>query len=749
VRKLTSGGGWQAIRYALRKGREVGYLRLWRAMTSKNACKTCALGMGGQLGGMRNEAGRSPEVCKKSLQAMAADMRGRIEPRFFETYSLAQLKGFSPRELEMAGRLTEPIYAGPNDTHYRTIAWGEAYERIAAKLKQTEPERSFFYSSGRSSNEAGFLMQLLARVYGTNHVNNCSYYCHQASGVGLKDSVGTGTSTVTLDDLESCDLLFLIGGNPASNHPRLMTSLMKMRARGGHVIVVNPVRELGLERFKVPSNLGSMLRGSEIASLYLQPVIGGDIALLAGLSKVVLDSGREDSDFIANHTTGFEGIREMVRDLDWTLIEEHSGVPREQIEIAAQMYLGSARTIFGWTMGITHHEHGVENVQWIANLALLRGMIGKPGAGLMPIRGHSNVQGLGTIGVTPALSQAALEGLAKLGVPVPRFAGYDTMSAMEAAGRGEIDFAFCLGGNLFGANPESSFAGEALGKVETLVYLNTTLNTGHAHGRGQETFILPVKARDEESEATTQESMFNYVRLSDGGRARHAGLASEVEIISQLGERVAPEAPFDWPNLKHHDAIRGLIARLVPELKPIEDIGRSRKEFHVQGRVLHEPVFNTPDGRASFRPHGLPTHPRLEPRQLRLMTVRSEGQFNTVVYEEEDLYRGQDRRDVILVNPLDLQALGFTPDQPVDVLSTTGRICGVLIRPIDIARGCALMYYPEANVLIPRRVDPRSRTPSFKSALIEVRPSEQAAMPDPGIIRLDSVRGSRSGMRSC
>ena len=312
MRKLKSGGGWQAIRYSLVKARQLGPLKFWRAMRSKNACKTCAVGMGGQLGGMVNEAGSFPEVCKKSIQAMAADMQGRIEPRFFETYSLDQLSALSPRELELLGRLADPIMAGPDDTHFRVVGWDEAFDALGKALKAAKPERTLFYASGRSSNEAGFLLQLLGRAHGTNHVTNCSYYCHQASSVGLKESLGTGTATVSLEDLDKCDMVFVIGGNPPSNHPRLMTELMEVRRRGGKVVVVNPLKELGMVNFKVPSRLKSMLFGSEIASTFVQVGIGGDIALMTGIAKRILEAGAADDDFIAACATGFDELNTQV-----------------------------------------------------------------------------------------------------------------------------------------------------------------------------------------------------------------------------------------------------------------------------------------------------------------------------------------------------------------------------------------------------------------------------------------------------
>lgn len=747
VKMPKSGGGWQAIRYTLRKGREVGFWRLWRAMRSRNACKTCALGMGGQKGGMVNESGHFPEVCKKSLQAMTADMGGRIAPEFFEAFSVEQMQTLGPRELELAGRIVDPIILSPGATHYRSVSWEEAFAHVATAMRETEPERAFFYASGRSSNEAGFLLHLLARCYGSNHVSNCSFYCHQASGYGLRESVGIPTATVSLNDVEKCDLLFLIGGNPASNHPRLMGQLVNLRARGGKVIVVNPVRETGLVAFKVPSNVKSMLLGSEVASQYVQPTIGGDIAFLVGLAKALLDSGREDRDFIRTHTEGFAEVEAFVRDTTWDVIEAHSGVPHAEIETAAIAYAGSNRTIFAWTMGITHHVHGVENVQWIANLALLRGMVGKLGAGLLPIRGHSNVQGMGSVGVYPQMSRAAIERFGELGLSIPAHKGHDTLAALEAAYRGEFDFALCLGGNLYGASPDAGYVSDALKELSTLVYLSTTLNTGHAHGLGKTTLILPVRVRDEESQLTTQESMFSYVRVSDGGPARFEGPKTEVEILAEIARRsLENPTPIDWSLLKDHDEIRRLIARIVPNLEQIAEVGQNKAEFQIPGRNLNEPNFQTPSKRARFLSHPIPKSPELAENQLRLMTVRSEGQFNTVVYEEEDLYRGQDRRDVILLNPEDMKRLHILPDQPVQIENESGSMA-VLARPFDIAKGCALMYFPESNVLIPRMSDPKSRTPAFKSAVVSVSAVQGELAPTPR--RPGGKKGSRGPMKAC
>ena len=723
MRRIKAAGGWPAILYTLKHARATGGLRrMWKAMRTRNACKTCALGMGGQRGGMVNEAGRFPEVCKKSVQAMAADLQGAIPTHFFDDVSIRRMQSMTPRELEAAGRLTRPVVCGPLDSHYRELDWDDALDRIAARLRSTAPEEAFFYFSGRSSNEAGFLLQLMARCWGTNNVNNCSYYCHQASGVGLGSVTGSGTATVVLEDLHECDLVVLIGANPSSNHPRLMRSLMEVRRRGGRVVVINPLRELGLDRFKVPSDLRSMLRASRMNDLYVQGHIGGDGWLLAGVIRTLIERGAVDDSFVRDHADGWEAFADSIMALDPDEIVRRSGVERSVIDEVAGYCAESKRSIFCWAMGITHHEHGVGNVQMIANLAIATGQLGRPGCGLLPLRGHSNVQGIGSMGVVPKLKDAFFRSLEHAAnIPLPTATGMDTLACMEAARRGDVRFALCLGGNLYGSNPDSSFATEAFGCIDQVVQLSTTLNTGHAHGRGRETIILPVLPRDEEAQPTTQESMFNYVRLSDGGRPRHDGPRSEVEVITELASRVLGDrGAFDWTALRSHEAIRDLIARIVPGYAAIGDIGRSREEFQIEGRTFHAPRFATPTGRACVHDVPLPRPGPLADDELRLMTIRSEGQFNTVVYEEEDLYRGQDRRDVLLLHEDDRRRLGLELDELVEVSTETGAM-EVRVRCIDIRPGNAVMYYPEANVLIPRRVDPESRTPAFKGIPVRIR----------------------------
>jgi molybdopterin-dependent oxidoreductase alpha subunit len=736
MKRLNSGGGWPAIRYTWRKAREAGgLLRLWRAMRSKNACKTCALGMGGQRGGMVNELGHFPEVCKKSLQAMVADMQGAIRSDFWQRYSERELQQFSPRELEACGRLVEPVRYSRDTGRYQPITWDAALATIVDKLRATPADKTFWYFSGRSSNEAGFLLQLFARLYGTNNVNNCSYYCHQASGVGLASVTGSGTATIVLEDLDHADLVFVIGGNPASNHPRLMSMLMRVRRRGGHVIVINPLVETGLVRFKVPSDVRSLLFGTEIASQYVQPHIGGDLALLSGLAKRIVEMGAHDETFLDAHCQNWPELKAWLESVPWEEITRKGGVDRAQIDAMAERYAAAHNVVFSWTMGITHHAHGVKNVQSIANLAMLRGMVGRPGCGLLPIRGHSNVQGMGSLGATPKLKDAVFERLQNhFGVRLPTTPGRDTMQCIEGAAAGDLKVGFCLGGNLYGSNPDARFAAEALEKLDLLVQLNTTLNTGHAHGLARETIILPVLARDEEPQATTQESMFNFVRLSDGGPSRLEGPRSEVDVIASIADAVMGEGQesrvesrepevIDWRGLRSTAAIRRAIARIVPGFEALADIDRTKQEFQISGRTFHKPQFATPDGRARLHTHDLPELAGAADDELRLMTLRSEGQFNTVVYEDEDIYRGIDRRDVILLHPEDIVRFGLTDGDRVTVHGPAGSMPGIRATAFEhIKPGNAAMYYPEANVLVDRSVDPQSKTPAFKCVVVRLEP---------------------------
>jgi molybdopterin-dependent oxidoreductase alpha subunit len=721
---MSSGGGMQALRYSWRKARQSGGLwTFYRRMRARNTCKTCALGMSG----MKNEAGGVLEVCKKSFQAQAADMQPAIDAGFFARHDLNALLQFDHKALEDAGRIGFPLLIAPGATHVQRIDWGRAFSIAAGALRDTPPQQAIFYMSGRSSNEAAFLLQSFARAYGTNNVNNCSYYCHQASGVGLNLALGTGTATVSLADVEQADFVVLIGANPASNHPRLVTRLVDVLRRGGHVVVVNPLREIGLVRFRIPSRPWSLVWGSRVSDVYVQPHVGGDVAFLKGVAKAVVEQGGVDRAFLAAHTTGAEACEADLAQSNWDELEQASGVPRQEMQAVAALYCGARRAIFMWAMGVTHHAHGVDNVLAIANLALLRGMAGKPGAGLLPIRGHSNVQGVGSVGVAPALKAAFAQAMEEAyGIRLPGEPGLDTFHGMQAMAEGRIRTAVYLGGNLYSANPDSRFAAAAMQRVGTAIYISTKLNPGHFHGRGQTTLILPARTRDEEAQPTTQESMFNWVRLSTGGAPPIAPeVRSEVDIVASIAARVLPAGPVDWSRLQSHRALRQEIARVVPGYEALAEIDRTGRDFAITGRVRHEPQFATADGRARLHVTPLPAE-RLADGEYRLATIRSEGQFNSVVYDNEDIYRNADGRDVVLMSATDAHACGLHAGDRVTLVSQTGSMGPLRVLLADIRPGNLAAYYPEANVLVPRRVDARSLTPAFKSVPVRIEVASAA-----------------------
>ncbi|MEI7932389.1 MAG: FdhF/YdeP family oxidoreductase [Alphaproteobacteria bacterium] len=717
--RQTVGGGAKKVLYALETARKAGFARTAKALTSKNTCKACGLGMGGQKGGMTNEAGEFPSVCNKSVQAQSSDVQPGI-PLEVLTHPLSDLRELDGHDLEHLGRLATPLYKAKGADRFAPISWDDAFDMAAARLAATKPDRTFFYSSGRASNEAGFVLQLLARAYGTNNVNNCSYYCHQATSVGLGTTIGTGTSTVELDDLDLCDFIFVIGANPSSNHPRFIHKLKACRDRGGQVVMINPAKEAGLVKFAIPKSPSSMLKGGDfIASEYLQPKIGSDIALFKAIAGAVIDRGAHDRDFIENHTTGFAAFANDVAETSWTEIEALTGLERSEIEPVAGLYAQAKNAVFAWGMGMTHHLHGSENVEYIANLALLRGMIGRPGAGLLPLRGHSNVQGIGTIGVKPVLAAEVMAKMEEVfGITLPKDKGFDTMAGMKAAHEGKVDVAVLMGGNLLEANPDTGWAAEAMDRIGFKVFLTTTLNKGHIHGIDSgETLVLPVTARDEEWQATTQESMFNYVRLSDGGIRRQANTRPEMVVLTEIARRLLPDSPIDFTAFQQHRTAREAIAKIVPGMEALADIDIAKQEFHVAGRLLHTPAFHTADGRAHFVVRKTPARAS---SGLTLTTVRSEGQFNTIIYERTDTYRGMADRWSVMMNAGDLADHGLGDGDIATLESDHGRMEDVTVRVYDIARGGVMAYFPEANVLTGTAVDPRSKTPAFKSTPVRI-----------------------------
>lgn len=725
--KQIVGGGPKKVLYTLNTVRRMGLKKSAKALRAHNTCKACGLGMGGQQGGMTNELGEFPSVCNKSIQAQSTDIQPAIPSEIFN-HTLDELRELSPKELEHIGRLGSPIFKAKGENTYKEVDWDWALSYAANRFAATSPECSFFYSSGRSSNESGFVLQLLARLYGTNNVNNCSYYCHQATSVGLGSTIGTGTSTIELDDLSGCDVIFVIGANPASNHPRFIHQLKNCRDRGGQVIIINPAKEPGLVKFAVPKSAHSMIvGGTDIASLYLQPNIGSDIALFKGIAKAVVELGAEDNTFITQHCDDFTAFMQDIETTTWDEIESHCGIAKAQIQQAATLYAQSTHAVFAWGMGMTHHRFGSENVEYIANLALLRGMVGKRYSGLLPLRGHSNVQGIGTIGVKPVLAEEVFTCLEReLNITLPRTQGLDTFHALEAAHQGKIDCACIVGGNLYSATPNTAWAKQAFDNIGFIMYLTTTLNQGHLYGvDNSDALIFPVKARDEEEQSTTQESMFNYVRLSDGGINRLDNVRSEVSVLATIGKQLLaktqPNSPVDFSQFEQHETIRETIANTVVGMEGLKDIGVAKEEFHVRNRIMHTPRFATKNKKARFVIHPIPNvNLQKEDYPFLLASVRSEGQFNSIIYEETDSYRFNAGRHSVFLADEDMQDLGVRNGDVVDVVSSQGKMKNVTVQRFDLPKGNVMAYYPEANVLTEHSLDPRSLTPNFKSIPVNI-----------------------------
>ncbi len=724
-----SGGGFPVLQYWAEQTLSSEGFHIWQTLRHKSACLSCAWGTGGQSGGFVNEVGEHLQRCAKSLEAIASELQAGIKQDFSQQHTLAALQELTSQEANQLGRFSYPMIRRAGRDRYESIAWSELYDIVEAAFRRS-PDRLASYSSGRSSNEAAYLLQLMMRSLGSNHLADCSDLCHVASGVGLSRTFGSGTSMVSLESLKQADCVVLVGSNAPANHPRLMNELIQLRDRGGKVIIINPVVEVGLVRFASPAYpLKSLLRGSEIASLYLQPIPGSDTAVFIGIQKALLEHNHADLEFLQRYTENWQAVVEQAQQTTWEQITTSCGISQTEIELAADMIAASKGVVFAWAMGITQHVNGVDNVCSIANTALMSGNVGKPGAGTMPIRGHSNVQGFGSMGVTVRLKkeiQQALETL--LGKPLSRTPGYDTRGLVEACDRGEIETLLCLGGNLYAANPDSTQAKRALGQVKTILYLSTKPNLGHFHGLAeQDTIIVPVLTRFENPHYTTTESGNNFVRLNDPGKTHldPSGVVSEVEFLSELAHRLQGETPVNWRQLQNTKYVRKLIAQTIPGYGKIAEIDETKTEFTITGRVFSEPHFPTPTGKANMMVTPIPNleiptseafgfAPDRPGRVLILSTGRSYGQHNTVVYQVGDRYRKMPHRHCILMNAQDVKALGWQEHQRISVRGDAGEMQNIEIILGNTLPDTALMFYPEVNVIFTAKIDPMSGTPAFK-----------------------------------
>src|SRR5262249_21815544 len=586
----------------------------------------------------------------------------------------------SDQWLNSQGRLTHPMLLRRDATHYEPVSWDDAFELLAGELNSLNyPDQAVFYTSGRTSNEAAFLYQLFVRQFGTNNLPDCSNMCHESSGTALSETIGVGKGTVTLEDFDKADAIFVIGQNPGTNHPRMLTSLERAKRRGCKLVHINPLPEVGMTRFKHPQHvLGLLGSGTQLADLFLQVRVNGDVALLKGLSKaVVARGGALDRDFIDTHTTGFDAFASALQNVSWSEIVEQSGVAKEQLEAAAQIFVASERTIFCWAMGLTQHRNAVANIQEIVNLMLLRGQIGKPGAGLCPVRGHSNVQGDRTVGIWERPTEAFLDRLGgAFDFEPPRNHGYDTVRAIHAMHDGGAKVFFALGGNFLSATPDTDFTAAALRRCRLTAHVSTKLNRSHLI-TGDRALILPCLGRTEIDEQSagpqfvTTENSMGVVQVSRGSlEPASSELLSEPQIVARLARATLEHrTTVNWEELANdYDKIRDCIQRVVPGFEDYNARVCEPGGFYLPNAARNR-VFNTQSGKAEFTVHELPKHD-LGPDQFLMMTIRSHDQFNTSVYTLNDRYRGiYDERRVVFLNREDIAAAGLITRQVVDLVS--------------------------------------------------------------------------------
>jgi molybdopterin-dependent oxidoreductase alpha subunit len=692
------------------------------------------------------------EFCENGAKAVVWEATAkRVTPAFFAQHTVAELWTQSDHWLEAQGRVTDPMrYDHASDT-YVPVAWDEAFAAIGAGLTALpDPNLAEFYASGRTSNEAAFLYQLFVRMYGTNNFPDCSNLCHEPTSVGLPQSIGAGKGTVSLEDFEHTDLIISIGHNPGTNHPRMLGTLRDAVKRGATILVFNPMRERGLETFQSPKHISEMATGqsTDLAQTFYQVKIGGDAAAIKGIIKAlgVMDAQTNDvldHGFIAEHTQGLDGLLADASATDWADIEAASGLSQAQLEEVAGLYAKARATIICYGMGVTQHRSGVKNVQQIANLLLLRGNMGKPGAGICPLRGHSNVQGDRTVGINERPPEALLDALERVfGFTPPREHGHSVVDSMEAMADGRAKAAICLGGNLAIASPSPQDCIAGFQKLDLAVHITTKLNRSHLIvGRGRttaESYILPCIGRTEKDiqasgeQSVTVEDSMSMVHASKGFLdPASPNIRSEPAIIAGIAKAtVGNTDTVDWDALVGDYAlIRDQIEAVFPDFYDFNTRVQAPGGFHLPNPAASR-EWNTSTGKAQFIVFpGLHEDPQFsDPDVLKLTTVRSHDQYNTTIYGLDDRYRGVfGRRDVLFMNARDIKRLGFVEGDRVDLVGAQNAaraVYALTIVAYDLPKGCCASYYPETQALI--GLDDRdeaARTPSFKAIPIRLRPA--------------------------
>ncbi|WP_216897152.1 FdhF/YdeP family oxidoreductase [Nocardia alni] len=737
--------GVKAVTVALERAvEEMGVIRTTRTLTRLNQrhgfdCPGCAWP---EPSGHRRPA----EFCENGAKAVAEEATLRtVTPEFFARHSLEDLADKSGYWLGQQGRLTHPMVLRPGDTHYSPIAWDEAYRLIAEALRGLDsPDEALFYTSGRTANETAFVYQLLARSFGTNNLPDCSNMCHESSGAALSSSIGIGKGSVTIDDFNAAEVIVVAGQNPGTNHPRMLSALQKAKEHGARVIAINPLPETGLLGFRDPQTVKGLTTGIPIADDFLQIRLGGDMALFQGLAHLQFEAEDRapgtvvDREFVDAHTAGFAEYEKQMRAVDLATVLEATGLTRAELDHVAKLLAESTSTIICWAMGLTQQRHGVVTIEEATNLLLMRGMIGKPGAGVCPVRGHSNVQGDRTMGIWEKMPETFLAALdSEFGITSPRKHGHDVVDAIRAMHEGRASVFFGMGGNFVSATPDTDLTEAALRGCALTVQVSTKLNRSHVvHGRTA--LILPTLGRSDadlsadgvKQQVSVEDSM-SMVHLSTGRLAPVSDqLRSEVSIVCELAaELFGPDHPVPWTTLRaDYDAIRDAISRVVPGCTDYNAKVRGRNGFQLPHPPRDAREFHTTTGKANFAANDLQWLPVPQGRLI-LQTLRSHDQYNTTIYGLDDRYRGiHNARRVVLVHPDDIAELGFAEGDLVDVISewTDGverKVTGFRLVAYSTPRGNAAAYYPETNPLVPlNHVAERSNTPVSKAVTVRFEP---------------------------
>ncbi len=699
------------------------------------------------------------ELCENGAKAVAEEATlARADAAFFAAHPVAELETWSHLALGKSGRVTEPMWLESGASHYRPVSWEQAFDIVAEELAAlSSPDAAAFYTSGRTSNEAAFCFQLFARAFGTNNLPDCSNMCHESSGEALTDAIGVGKGTVTLEDIYQAELIVVVGQNPGTNHPRMLSALAQAKANGATIVAVNPLREAGLLRFDDPQRPGGLLgHGVDLADRYLQVRVNGDLALFQAVGRLLIDwdtdpnaAGRPaglgpepviDRDFVGRYCEGFDDWVAHLGHLDWAAVDRATGLDRRDIAELAELVARHRRIVVCWAMGLTQHRNAVATIREVVNVLLARGAIGRPGAGVCPVRGHSNVQGDRTMGIWERPPAWFLDRLAAAtGIDPPRHHGLDVVDTIRAMADGRVQVFMAMGGNFVAAAPDTAATEAAIRRCRLTVQVSTTLNRSHVV-TGRQALILPCLGRSEADrtggtvQAVSVEDSMGAVHLSRGRLApASAHLRSEVAIICGLARRVLGDrSPVDWEALAaDYDTVRDLIAEVVPGFEAANERLRRPGGFLLPNPVRDRCEFPTSSGRARFAVSPLEVR-ELGPGELLLQTLRSHDQYNTTIYGLEDRYRGiSGGRRVVLAHAEDIAALGFSDGEIVDLESRFGGVVRVApafrLVAYPTARGCCAAYFPEANALL--ALDDtavQSNTPVAKSVVVRLRRRERA-----------------------